>query len=118
MERTVVITDMYTNRSLKTGITTQRISGVPKGTMRLWCMGLPRLVTHSLPTSKWCRPLWTRTLTHEATPFLRYRLHMAFTSHLLLYFILCILYSHFCMYPSPPAESVCYPLLFLKLNSN
>ena len=44
-ERTVVITDVDTNRSLKTGITTQRISGVPKGTMRLWCMGLPRLVT-------------------------------------------------------------------------
>ena len=46
MERTVVITDVDTNRSLKTGITTQRIAGVPKGTMRLWCMGLPRL---SLP---------------------------------------------------------------------
>ena len=45
MERTVVITDVDTNRSLKTGITTQRISGVPKGTMRLWCMGLPRLVS-------------------------------------------------------------------------
>ena len=45
MERTVVITDVDTNRSLKTGITTQRISGVPKGTMRLWCMGLPRPVS-------------------------------------------------------------------------
>ena len=45
MERTVVITDVDTNRSLKTGITTQRITGVPKGTMRLWCMGLPRLVS-------------------------------------------------------------------------
>ena len=45
MERTVVITDVDTNRSLKSGITTQRISGVPKGTMRLWRMGLPRLVT-------------------------------------------------------------------------
>ena len=44
MERTVVITDVDTNRLLKTGITTQRIAGVPKGTMRLWCMGLPRLV--------------------------------------------------------------------------
>ena len=43
--RTVVITDVDTNRSLKTGITTRRISGVPKGTMRLWCMGLPRLVS-------------------------------------------------------------------------
>ena len=43
MERTVVITDVDTNRSLKTGITTQCIAGVPKGTMRLWCMGLPRL---------------------------------------------------------------------------
>ena len=45
MERTVVITDVDTNRSLKTGITTQRITGVPKGTMRPWCMGLPRLVS-------------------------------------------------------------------------
>ena len=45
MERTVVITDVDTNRSLKTGITTQRMAGVPKGTMRLWCMGLPRLVS-------------------------------------------------------------------------
>ena len=45
MERTVVITDVDTNRSLKTGITTQRIAPVPKGTMRLWCMGLPRLVS-------------------------------------------------------------------------
>ena len=45
MERTVVISDVDTNRSLKTGITTQRIAGVPKGTMRVWCMGLPRLVS-------------------------------------------------------------------------
>ena len=45
MERTVVITDVDTNRSLKTGITTQRITGVPKGTMRLWCRGLTRLVS-------------------------------------------------------------------------
>ena len=59
----------------------------------------------------WCRPLWTRTLTHDATPFLQYRLHTAHTSHLFLYFF-------FCMYPPPPAESVCYPLHFLKLNSN
>ena len=44
MERTVVITEIDTDRSLKTGITTQRIAGVPKDTMRLWCMGLPRLV--------------------------------------------------------------------------
>ena len=42
-----------------------------------------------------CRPLWTRTLTHDATPFLQYRLHTAHTSHLFLYFI-------FCMYPPPP----------------
>ena len=44
MDQSVVITEVDTDRSLKTGITTQRIAGVPKDTMRLWCMGLPRLV--------------------------------------------------------------------------
>ena len=44
MDRSVVITEVDTDRSLKTSITTQRIAGVPKDTMRLWCMGLPRLV--------------------------------------------------------------------------
>ena len=38
-------TDVDTNKSLKTGITTQHIAGVPKGTMRLWCRVLPRLVS-------------------------------------------------------------------------
>ena len=44
MDHWVVIMEIDTDRSLKTGITTQRIAGVPKDTMRLWCMGLPRLV--------------------------------------------------------------------------
>ena len=44
MDHSVVITEVDTDRSLKTGITTQRIARVPKDTMRLWCMGLPRLV--------------------------------------------------------------------------
>ena len=44
MDHSVVITEVDTDRSLKTGITTQRIAEVPKDTMRLWCMGLPRLV--------------------------------------------------------------------------
>ena len=44
MDHSIVITEVHTDRSLKTGITTQRIAGVPKDTMRLWCMGLSRLV--------------------------------------------------------------------------
>ena len=44
------------------------------------------------------RPLWTRTLTHDATPFLQYRMHSAHTLHLFFYF-----------------SSVCTPPPMLKL---
>ena len=61
-------------------------------TTHCWCsQGYNAAVVHgaavwSQLTSMWCRPLWTRTLTHDATTFLQYRMHSAHTLHLFLYF--------------------------------